>query len=130
MKDRINMAWYMVQGTYAEILVSIFFSKFNNQKWTKLTQSHKICFILCTIWWPPLMNNKRAITQSVRKIDLTTVTTKALTRIIYIFLLTKLLAKNWVKWVSYISICHSEWELTFDHLISEYFIFSYLATLK
>ena len=42
----------------------------------------------------PLMNNKRAITQSVRKIDLTTVTTKALTRIIYIFLLTKLLAKN------------------------------------
>lgn len=43
----------------------------------------------------PLMNNKRAVTQSVRKTDLTTVkTTKALTRITDIFLLTKLLAKN------------------------------------
>lgn len=73
----------------------------------------------------PLMSNKRAITQPVRKIDLTTITTtKTLTRIIYIFLLTKLLAKNWVKWGSNISICHSEWELTFNQIISLSILYS------
>lgn len=72
----------------------------------------------------PLMSNKRATSQPVRKIDLTTITTKTLTRIMYTFLLTKLLANNWVKWVSNRSICHSEWEVTCDQIISLSILYS------